>query len=691
MRIVRANPEDAVVLTEIAFAAKRHWGYPERWIQSWRDILTMRPEFIVANVTYCAIENGRAVGFYLLTTENNELHLDHLWIAPHAMGRGIGRALFEHALEQTRRLGHPILKIEADPNAEGFYRRMGARRVGVTVTRIENHRRELPLLLYDLEGAVTLGRPAPPRPMDSKVFLGKYRVSAEEIGTVGEPGDSPLAYDGEEIDSGKKMVVEVVPAAALKIAVREQLEADAIAAKKLTHLNIPALYDFGVQDDNLVYVTEDFDGTLAEQWVNTNGPMPVGPVLRIAAQVVSALGAAAFHGIVHRAINPSNLVLVPGQTAEGEWPLVKVLHFVGVAPKFSEADGDAAAFDRSLQYASPEQLQHGVVDFRSEIYSLGSTMWFLLTGAPPPMSPTGPMALQPATTGLAADKVSAMSQEVRRLLTQMLSVNPDARPRDPLAFYRQLQNCLAQVERPETISRKVAVPVSRTGAIGMPARRRIPMKALARAALVLTIAALAALVLWGYVRHRRVVHAEEPIGVSIGVTDAFASATPAPTAAPAETPAPVNSGPQQQPAESAVKVTLLSFTPMAGTPGGKDFKIATLTFKIEASAPVAVTEASFYVDSGAFDDGAVHNAPINLLIHTGIFLGPPGTKVDPAHPIQRTVWLKSQENLYPNWLLAYNQTENATFRWTIGGQPVGGSVVKPLHKAWRRAELAEPR
>ena|SRR5450432_1694718 len=150
MRIVRATLDDADALTEIAHAAKRHWGYPERWIQSWQDILTMRPEFIAANVAYSAMENGRAVGFYLLTTESDGLHLDHLWITPQAMGRGIGRALFEHALEEMRKLGHRTLKIEADPNAEGFYTRMGARRVGVTVTSIEDQRRELPLLLYDL-------------------------------------------------------------------------------------------------------------------------------------------------------------------------------------------------------------------------------------------------------------------------------------------------------------------------------------------------------------------------------------------------------------------------------------------------------------------------------------------------------------------------------------------------------------
>jgi GNAT superfamily N-acetyltransferase len=151
MQIVRAKPEDAEALTEIAHAAKRHWGYPERWIESWHDTLTMRPEFIAANAAYCAVEESRAVGFYLLTTEADGMHLDHLWIAPHVMGRGIGCALFGHAVEETRRLGHRTLKIEADPNAEGFYTRMGARRVGEAVTEIEGQRRELPLLLYELD------------------------------------------------------------------------------------------------------------------------------------------------------------------------------------------------------------------------------------------------------------------------------------------------------------------------------------------------------------------------------------------------------------------------------------------------------------------------------------------------------------------------------------------------------------
>jgi GNAT superfamily N-acetyltransferase len=151
MQIIRAKPQDTEALTEIAHSAKRHWGYPERWIESWRDTLTIRAEAIAANEAWCAMEDSRAVGFYLLTSESDGLHLDHLWILPNAMGRGIGRALFEHAVEKARTLGHRILKIEADPNAEGFYTRMGARRVGETVTAIEGQRRELPLLLYDLQ------------------------------------------------------------------------------------------------------------------------------------------------------------------------------------------------------------------------------------------------------------------------------------------------------------------------------------------------------------------------------------------------------------------------------------------------------------------------------------------------------------------------------------------------------------
>jgi len=198
--------------------------------------------------------------------------------------------------------------------------------------------------------------------MERKIFLGKYRVAPMEMALGAAPASetavseqvmAPRVYRGEEIDSGRDVSVEVIPAIAFKNAERTQLEEEASAAEKLNHVNIPGLYDFGFEDDQFIYVTEYLEGTSAEEWVNTHGPMPTGAVLRIGLQVIAAMGAASFHKISHHAINPANLLLVPGQTPEGDWPLIKVLHFVCVAPPSASADTAVASFDKSSHYSSP--------------------------------------------------------------------------------------------------------------------------------------------------------------------------------------------------------------------------------------------------------------------------------------------------------------------------------------------------
>ena len=149
--IVRAKAEDASTLSTIAFAAKRHWRYPERWLEIWRDTLTVRPEFVVANETCVAVADGRIVGFYALCCEGERARLEHLWVLPDAMNQGVGRALFTHALERGKALGYRAMEIESDPNAEGFYQRLGARRIGMRIAELEGQRRELPVLVCELE------------------------------------------------------------------------------------------------------------------------------------------------------------------------------------------------------------------------------------------------------------------------------------------------------------------------------------------------------------------------------------------------------------------------------------------------------------------------------------------------------------------------------------------------------------
>ena len=101
MQILRARPDEAATLTEIAFAAKRHWGYPEQWIQSWTQTLTIRPAFILENETYTARLDGHPVGFHAVLREQDRMRLEHLWVLPASMRRGVGRALFAHAVERV--------------------------------------------------------------------------------------------------------------------------------------------------------------------------------------------------------------------------------------------------------------------------------------------------------------------------------------------------------------------------------------------------------------------------------------------------------------------------------------------------------------------------------------------------------------------------------------------------------------
>jgi GNAT superfamily N-acetyltransferase len=148
---------EAEALTELALAGKRHWGYPESWLESWRGLLTITPDYLAANVVHCAEdETGRVVGFYALQRDGGDLRLEDLFLAPSVIGRGLGRQLFEHAVGSARALGATELLIESDPNAEGFYLRMGAERIGQRVSRLTGTERIVPLLRYALAGMLAI-------------------------------------------------------------------------------------------------------------------------------------------------------------------------------------------------------------------------------------------------------------------------------------------------------------------------------------------------------------------------------------------------------------------------------------------------------------------------------------------------------------------------------------------------------
>lgn len=144
--IKRASPEDANTLTQIALDAKRHWGYPEHWIKHWEADLTVSPDFINDNPVYVYEREGDVLGFYALCVHGNKAELEHMWVTPAAIGTGIGKELFLDAMERAAALEVREIEISADPNAAGFYERMGASQIGETEGSIDGEVRKLPRL-----------------------------------------------------------------------------------------------------------------------------------------------------------------------------------------------------------------------------------------------------------------------------------------------------------------------------------------------------------------------------------------------------------------------------------------------------------------------------------------------------------------------------------------------------------------
>ena len=149
LEIRRARPDEADALTALAHAAKSHWHYPPEWIAAWKSELTLTPEFIADNEVFVAVIDDAIAGCCALAISEGLAELEHMWIYPEQMGKGIGRELFEHVVKRAADLGFTELELSADPNAESFYERMGARRIGDIPANMFGHSRVLPrMLLY---------------------------------------------------------------------------------------------------------------------------------------------------------------------------------------------------------------------------------------------------------------------------------------------------------------------------------------------------------------------------------------------------------------------------------------------------------------------------------------------------------------------------------------------------------------
>jgi ribosomal protein S18 acetylase RimI-like enzyme len=149
--IRRAIPDEADILSGIAFSAKAHWGYPERWMEIWKPQLTFSPEYFEENESWVAVDGEKPIGFYTLQEKHGNAWIDNLWVLPEYIGKGIGKMLFFHAAELSRQRGYKALQLEADPNAFGFYEKMGMHKIGERRSEMDGQPRILPIMEMELE------------------------------------------------------------------------------------------------------------------------------------------------------------------------------------------------------------------------------------------------------------------------------------------------------------------------------------------------------------------------------------------------------------------------------------------------------------------------------------------------------------------------------------------------------------
>ena len=150
IQILPAQPAQAATLTQIAMAAKRHWGYPERWMELWKPQLTFSPSYFEENESRVAEIDHAPVAFYTLLEKDGSAWLENLWVSPEYMGEGVGRQLFLHAMGLARGRGFLSMQLEADPNAVGFYEKMGMHKIGARHSQVEGQPRVLPIMEIEL-------------------------------------------------------------------------------------------------------------------------------------------------------------------------------------------------------------------------------------------------------------------------------------------------------------------------------------------------------------------------------------------------------------------------------------------------------------------------------------------------------------------------------------------------------------
>jgi len=329
--------------------------------------------------------------------------------------------------------------------------------------------------------------------------FGVYEIDCHADGNLFELGRGAMGvtYRATDTSLQRKVALKIIKTdiAERSADARERFVREARAAAALRHEHIATVYQFGMrlETGQYFYAMELIEGETLDERVHRAGPLDTRSTIGIAQQVTSALGAAEKHGLVHRDLKPANLMLVKADDPETDGndqvrskrskiralrksgiPVVKIIDF-GLAKAFhTTTDPKSLTHDRFVgtpAFASPEQFAHSALDVRSDIYSLGETLWFALTGKTP-------FAGRSLSEIHSAQKSNALPTEqlkaahvphrLRSLLESMVAFEPASRP-GTAELAARLKRCSPEVRSVRRT--RAALAVAAIVAVGLLAAR----------------------------------------------------------------------------------------------------------------------------------------------------------------------------------------------------------------------------
>ena len=288
--------------------------------------------------------------------------------------------------------------------------------------------------------------------LTAEQFQRRYAHFEVEIGPEGKPvelgrGAMGITYKASDTTLRRPVALKVISSRLLhNESLKNRFLREARAAASLRHPYVASIYYLGSTEASYFYAMELIEGQTLEAYISQHGPLDVKLALEITIQIASALAAAHQAGLVHRDIKPANIIL----TRESHGQLTaKVIDFGLV--KFATGDieessaSEPGIFLGTPRYASPEQISCGPVDIRSDLYSVGVTLWQMLTKSAPFIGTPSEVAAQHLQAPLPISKLKYFPQPVVALLTHLLEKDPKDRPQTPedlLAILRATQRSL---------------------------------------------------------------------------------------------------------------------------------------------------------------------------------------------------------------------------------------------------------